>query len=151
MKVTKNTAIVLAVVVCGMAAFVYLTRIADPVARRTSETNSEKAGAPLAEVKVPASFSKEAATGKTFYAAVCASCHGANAAGQDGVAPPLVHPLYVPSHHGDAAFVAAVRNGARQHHWSFGNMPPLEQRLTDAELNAIILYIRELQRENGIF
>ena len=148
MKVTRNTALVLTVVVLGTAAFVYLTRAADPVA---SETISEKSGAPLAEVKVPASFSNEAATGQTLYTAVCASCHGANAAGQDGVAPPLVHPLYVPSHHGDAAFVVAARNGARQHHWSFGNMPPLEQRLTDAELNAIILYIRELQRENGIF
>jgi hypothetical protein len=43
-----------------------------------------------------------------------------------------------------------VRNGARQHHWSFGSMLPVEQILTDGEIALIILYVRELQRENGI-
>jgi len=46
--------------------------------------------------------------------------------------------------------VLAARNGVRAHHWPFGNMPPVEQRLTDGELGAIVAYVRELQRANGI-
>ena len=113
-------------------------------------TTARSAGAPMAEVVVPVEFSAQAAQGETYYTAVCASCHGANAAGQEGIAPPLVHRIYEPSHHGDMAFVMAARNGVRAHHWSFGNMPPVEQRLTDGELAAIITYVRELQRANGI-
>ena len=48
----------------------------------------------------------------------------ANAAGQNGVAPPLVHKLYEPGHHSDMAFIMAAKNGVRSHHWRFGNMPP---------------------------
>ena len=71
-------------------------------------------------------------------------------AGQEGIAPPLVHRIYEPSHHGDMAFVLAARNGVRAHHWPFGDMPPVGQPLTDGELAAIIAYVRELQRANGI-
>lgn len=106
--------------------------------------------APMVKVMLPAEFSAQAILGETYYSAVCASCHGANAAGQDGIAPPLVHRIYEPSHHGDMAFVLAARNGVRAHHWKFGNMPPVEQPLTDSELGAIITYVRELQRANGI-
>ena len=111
---------------------------------------SEASGAPLVDVVVPVTLSAQAQQGETYYNAVCASCHGTNAAGQDGIAPPFVHRIYEPSHHGDGAFVVAARNGVRAHHWSFGNMPPVPQPLTDAELGAIIAYVRELQRANGI-
>lgn len=107
-------------------------------------------GAALAAVRVPATFSAEAEAGRAYYNAVCASCHGIDAAGQDGIAPPFVHKIYEPSHHGDMAFVMAARNGVPAHHWPFGNMPPVEQRLTDAEIGAIVAYVRALQRENGI-
>jgi mono/diheme cytochrome c family protein len=107
-------------------------------------------GAPMADVIVPDELSAQARQGETYFNVVCASCHGANAAGQDGVAPPLVHRIYEPSHHGDMAFVLAARNGVRAHHWPFGDMPPVEERMTDGELGAIIAYVRELQRTNGI-
>jgi mono/diheme cytochrome c family protein len=106
--------------------------------------------AALAEVVVPASFSPLAQTGEGYFNAVCATCHGVNAAGQAGVAPPLVHRIYEPSHHGDMAFVMAARNGVRAHHWPFGDMPPVPTHLTDAEITTIITYVRELQRANGI-
>ncbi len=122
----------------------------DPASGLVSRSAPPEMGSPLAEVIVPATLSAQAQTGETYFNAVCASCHGANAAGQDGVAPPLVHRIYEPSHHGDMAFVLAARNGVRAHHWPFGNMPPVEQRLTDGELGAIVLYVRELQRANGI-
>lgn len=103
----------------------------------------------MVQVRVPADFSALAGQGKRAYAANCAACHGPDAAGQEGVAPPLIHPIYEPGHHGDGAFVRAARQGVPAHHWSFGDMPPV-QGITDPEIAAIIAYIRALQRENGI-
>lgn len=122
----------------------------EPVSASASGVSKVVAGAPLADVIVPAEFSPQARQGETYFNAVCASCHGTNAAGQDGVAPPFVHRIYEPSHHGDMAFILAARNGVRAHHWPFGDMPPIEQPLTDAVLGAIVSYVRELQRANGI-
>ena len=150
MKITTAFGLVAAISGAGAIALIYPKPIAVSAELKAKAPSQTTPGAVLANVRLPAALSAQAATGKTYYNAVCASCHGANAAGQDRVAPPLIHRLYVSSHHGDAAFVTAVRNGARQHHWPFGNMPPLERRLTDSELNAIIIYIRELQRETGI-
>jgi len=98
-------------------------------------------------VTVPA-LSPLAKTGERAFAADCARCHGVNGAGTDR-GPPLIHDLYNPGHHPDAAFVRAVRYGVRQHHWPYGNMPPRPE-VSDAELAAIIRYVRELQRANGI-
>ena len=116
---------------------------------QTVKTAPATPGAVLAKVRLPTTLSAKAAGGQTYYDAACASCHGKNAAGQDGIAPPLVHQIYQPSHHGDAAFLVAVRKGARQHHWSIGSMLPVQKKLTDGEIAAITLYVRELQRENG--
>lgn len=110
---------------------------------------AELAPAPLAEVLVPASLSEAEAMGERAFDALCAICHGTNAAGRDGIAPPLVHRIYHPGHHSDAAFHIAVQNGVRAHHWSFGNMPPIEG-VTRAEVETIVAYVRALQRENGI-
>lgn len=103
----------------------------------------------MVQVAMPAALTAQGADGERAFAANCASCHGENAAGRDGIAPPLVHKIYEPSHHGDMSFVIAVRNGVRAHHWSFGGMPPVEG-VTDSEITAIIAYVRELQRANGI-
>ena len=133
-------------------AILYWTQ--NQAAERSSATAapdaSQRSGKPLAEVMHPAALSAQTRQGEVYYNAVCASCHGTNAAGQDGIAPPLVHRIYEPSHHGDEAFVLAARNGVPAHHWSFGDMPPVAQPLTDAELDAIVAYVRELQRANGI-
>ena len=66
-----------------------------------------------------------------------------------GVAPPLIHKIYEPSHHGDESFQRAVAVGVRAHHWKFGNMPAIEG-LTRGDVKAIIAYVRELQEANGI-
>ncbi len=141
------------VVVLIAAAGWYLTQslaTENPVSAVPSGASKAVAGAPLANVVVPAELSARAQQGEKYFNSVCASCHGANAAGQDGVAPPFVHRIYEPSHHGDMAFILAARNGVRAHHWPFGDMPPIEQPLTDAVLGAIVSYVRELQRANGI-
>ncbi|MEX2650314.1 MAG: cytochrome c [Alphaproteobacteria bacterium] len=98
-------------------------------------------------VAVPV-LSSEAQAGARSYEANCAQCHGVHAAGSDR-GPPLVHAVYNAGHHADIAFVLAARLGARQHHWSFGDMPPQPQ-LKDGEITAIIRYVRELQEANGI-
>ena len=106
-------------------------------------------GASIVEVKLPLELSPDAQIGKRAFDAKCAACHGDNAAGQKGAAPPLVHKIYEPSHHADMTFVMAVQNGVRAHHWPFGNMPPVEG-LTQGAVKYITRYVRELQRENGI-
>ena len=106
-------------------------------------------GTPMVEVRLPESLSTQAQLGQIGFDALCVECHGENAAGRNGVAPPLVHRIYEPSHHGDAAFLLAAQNGVRAHHWNFGNMPPVEG-VTRADVMAITAYVRELQRANGI-
>ena len=105
-------------------------------------------GPPLVAVMVPSLGADERA-GEAAYNTRCASCHGANAAGQDGIAPPLVHRIYEPGHHGDQAFLVAAQLGVRAHHWRFGDMPPVEG-ITEAEVVSIVTYVRALQRANGI-
>lgn len=112
------------------------------------QKTSENQGAALVEIEVP-DLSDRAKLGKLVFDTSCAACHGENAVGQDGVAPPLVHIIYEPNHHGDAAFLLAAKNGVRAHHWPFGNMPPV-QNVSDDSVKLIIDYVRELQRANGI-
>ncbi|WP_375266057.1 c-type cytochrome [Planktotalea sp.] len=103
----------------------------------------------MTDVILPEVLSENALIGKRAFEASCASCHGTNAAGQEGVAPPLIHKIYEPSHHGDESFQRASALGVRAHHWRFGDMPAVEG-ITRGEVTFIITYIRELQRANGI-
>ena len=103
----------------------------------------------LADVLLPETLSQNAQIGQLGFEAKCAACHGVNAAGKDGIAPPLIHIIYEPSHHGDEAFQRAAAEGIRGHHLPFGDMPPVEG-VTRGDVTMIIAYIRELQRANGI-
>lgn len=87
-------------------------------------------------------------SGKLLFEANCASCHGLKGAGTDK-GPPLVHDIYNPGHHSDAAFFLAAQQGVRQHHWRFGNMPP-QRQVSEPQITAIVQYVRELQVANGI-
>lgn len=96
---------------------------------------------------IPA-LSAEAQRGQSAFVEHCQICHGDNGRGtRDG--PPLVHRIYEPSHHSDASFVRAVRQGVVAHHWRFGHMPQLPA-VSNQELSDIIHYVRTLQRANGI-
>lgn len=90
----------------------------------------------------------EFAEGKDLFEQNCSQCHGPAADGSAS-GPPLVHKIYEPSHHADAAFILAARNGVRAHHWRFGDMPPVEG-VTDAVVLEIVAYVRWLQRQVGI-
>lgn len=114
----------------------------------TSLNTPDPTSEPMVEVTVPELNAVEA-TGQALFDNNCATCHGKNAAGQDGVAPPLVHMIYEPGHHADISFQRAAKLGVRAHHWPFGNMPPVES-VDEASVSKIISYVRALQRANGI-
>jgi len=109
--------------------------------------NAPGPGGALVRVTVP-ELSAEARAGKQVFDASCAQCHGRNAAGSDH-GPPLVHQIYNPGHHSDAAFFAAAARGSPQHHWHFGDMPPQPQ-VSRGQVAEIVRYVRELQLANGI-
>lgn len=90
----------------------------------------------------------DAAAGQEAFETHCITCHGPEGQGTDQ-GPPLVHIVYEPSHHGDEAFRSAVASGVTPHHWDFGPMPPVPG-ISESETDAVIAYVRELQREAGI-
>lgn len=137
MKRWQSLAIIVAVM--AVALWSYRAQMSSP---------PEATGLPMVDVAVP-ELSPIAHRGEQLFNENCAACHGAKAAGQQGVAPPLVHVIYEPSHHADAAFYRAASQGVRGHHWPFGNMPPVPGVSRD-DVTAIIAYVRELQRANGI-
>ncbi|GAA6189936.1 cytochrome c [Litorivita sp. NS0012-18] len=143
-KFTLAGAAVLAVALGAYA----VTRSSEQTAP-VQETTAPADGAPMVAVTLPDTLSPEGTMGKRAFDAVCADCHGENAAGKMGIAPPLIHKIYEPSHHGDMAFQMAAANGVRAHHWKFGDMPP-QPEVTRADVIAITAYIREVQRANGI-
>ena len=112
-------------------------------------TGPAATGDPMVQVTAPATLSAQAADGARAFAANCASCHGENGAGRDGIAPPLIHKIYEPSHHSDESFQVAVARGVQPHHWDFGPMPPLPG-LERSDVEDIIAYVRAEQRAAGI-
>jgi len=96
----------------------------------------------------PGPVPAELAKGESDYNAYCRSCHGLLGSGTTA-GPPLVHRIYEPSHHADAAFQLAVTRGVRAHHWTFGDMPPLPT-MDSAGIAAVTAYVRWLQRQAGI-
>ncbi len=64
--------------------------------------------------------------------------------------PPLVHNIYNPNHHADITFRWAVERGVKAHHWNFGDMPK-QGGVKQQEVEAIIKYVRDIQKEAGIY
>jgi len=127
------------ILVAAAAVFVWAGRSGEPVTGESAAT---------ADVAVPP-LDATTKLGERLYNDNCASCHGVNAAGQQGIAPPLIHKIYEPGHHADGAFYLAVQQGVRAHHWPFGDMPPVEG-LTLGDVGKIVAYIRLVQQTNGI-
>jgi len=115
-----------------------------------TEQNNTDTGEPIVEISLPLKLSEESAQGKRLFEQNCMVCHGKNAVGQQGIAPPLIHKIYEPSHHNDESFQRAVANGVVAHHWPFGNMPVIPN-LNRQDVAKIIRYVREIQQANSIF
>jgi mono/diheme cytochrome c family protein len=99
---------------------------------------------PSTSQPVPPQF----ATGEALFNTHCAACHGPSAVGTNQ-GPSLLARVYVPSHHSDASFYLAVKQGVRAHHWLYGDMPALPH-VTQDEVTKIISYVRWLQQQAGI-
>lgn len=99
------------------------------------------------EVQIPIQDSDLVSVGEELYASNCAACHGADLRGTDR-GPSHLSEIYKPDHHADGAFVFAVQAGSRAHHWSFGDMPPIEG-LSGEDVEAIVAFVREQQRVHG--
>lgn len=125
------------------AALIALVMLAG-CANDPPEAGTNEFAATIQQVQVPAEFT----AGETAFNQNCAACHGERGLGTDQ-GPPLINMIYEPNHHGDMAFFMAASRGVQAHHWNFGNMPPLPQVSTE-EMQAIVPYIRFLQRQVGI-
>lgn len=95
--------------------------------------------------RVPFKF----AVGKKKFQESCSVCHGNWLEGTKQ-GPPLLHALYKPSHHADAAFYRAALNGVRAHHWKFGNMSPVPG-ITGKDMDSIVPFIRWYQQAKGLY
>jgi len=89
------------------------------------------------------------ARGQMLYEENCSGCHGMQLDGTDK-GPPLVHPFYKPSHHGDEAFYRAALQGTRQHHWNFGDMPPVAG-MTPQKMDSLLPYVRYYQQQKKLY
>lgn len=108
-----------------------------------SNNQVESDTAPTTTVSTP-----DPVRGAALFAANCAACHGQNARGSNQ-GPPLIHRIYEPSHHDDFSFYRAVSSGSRQHHWQFGDMPPVPG-VSFEDTSHIIAWVRQQQRRAGI-
>lgn len=90
----------------------------------------------------------DVAAGEEQFQRSCAVCHGPDAMGTER-GPSFLSDIYVPSHHPDGAFLAAVRTGVQPHHWDFGPMPPVPS-LSDEQVADIVAWVRMRQREAGL-
>jgi cytochrome c5 len=97
------------------------------------------------DVQIPFELGK----GQMLYEKYCSSCHGAQLNGTDK-GPPLIHPFYKPSHHGDRAFYNAALKGTRQHHWEFGDMPPVVG-MTQKKMDSLVPFVRYYQKQKGLY
>ncbi|WP_067337976.1 cytochrome-c oxidase, cbb3-type subunit III [Stappia indica] len=76
--------------------------------------------------------------GQEVFATTCAACHGENGEGiRDVGAPNLTDPYWV--YGGDLDTIIASVHGGRQ-----GHMPTWDERLTDAEIKTLALYVHDL-------
>lgn len=130
MSLKRITVLLVLAAAAGVAGYLHFGKNDDTVG----------SGPPMVAINVPEVLSAPALAGQKTWEANCASCHGRDAAGQDGLAPPLVHIIYEPGHHGDESFQRAVALGVRAHHWPFGDMAPVEG-LSRSDVAEIIAYV----------
>jgi mono/diheme cytochrome c family protein len=104
-------------------------------------------GSSAQSTAAPAPSTAMVDAGADLYAAHCAQCHGPDLRGTVK-GPSFLSIVYEPGHHSDAAFVLAVAQGVRAHHWDFGPMPPIEG-LSPTDVEAIIAFIRDRQETEG--
>jgi cytochrome c6 len=82
-------------------------------------------------------------TGKSLFTSKCALCHGADASGQTAIGKSLKIPdLHSPEVQklSDAELKAIISGGKNK-------MPPFKGKLSDAQIDQVVSYIRELAKK----
>jgi mono/diheme cytochrome c family protein len=139
-----------AIIVCGIAIMIVMLPGLTIQNASTAAMNHGPAGpSPITGLPKNPSVPFQFGRGMQKFQEKCSSCHGRWAEGTAKNGPPLVHRFYVPSHHGDDAFFRAAQSGVNAHHWSFGDMPPVNG-INNQDIKQIVQFIRWWQRENGI-
>lgn len=108
-------------------------------------TFSSSAAQAQIDIEIPFIYAK----GQMLFNKNCSSCHNVDLSGSD-IGPPLLHPYYKPSHHGDEAFYKAALNGTRAHHWKFGDMPAVKG-MTREKMKSIVPYVRYFQKQKKLY
>ena len=131
-----------------VVTLVLLTMIACGGESDPPRATTESKGTEQVPATGPA-LSDTARAGEELFNVNCSVCHGVGATGTSQ-GPSLLDGVYHPGHHPDFSFRNAVRQGVKQHHWVFGDMPPVAGVSSD-DVDKIICYVREMQRADGIF
>lgn len=122
----RRTIILLAVIVIGGLAY---TIWPAKVQNSQNSADAPVAGGAIANVILPDTLTQNAQIGKRAFEISCASCHGVNAAGQGGIAPPLVHIIYETSQHLTLTMMGGAMGGRHDgdNIWAFNNVSDLQE------------------------
>ena len=126
------------------AAAVAVAALAGVAACSDSDSDGDAGGGGLGAGDEQAD---DLALGEEVYGEACASCHGSDLRGTDR-GPSHLSIVYEPGHHPDESFRSAIREGSPAHHWTFGDMPPVDG-LDDEQVDAVIAYVRDVQEREG--
>lgn len=96
----------------------------------------------------------DAGKGQTTYEASCAACHGMDAYGLPGIGKDLANPSDWMKQQSDAQLAQMIKQGrpvSDPENSTGVDMPPKggNPALSDDDINDIIAYLRQLQKENG--
>lgn len=103
----------------------------------------------LTAVAVAGCGPSEPADPAALFANNCAVCHGPAGEGVDGQGPSLLEDAYLADALSDEAIASAVRTGLASSDDRWAPMPSFP-RFDDAELDAVVGYVRELQRRAAL-
>lgn len=141
-------AVVAIAVACGAdASDAGESAVTEPLPTTAAAALAEPADGVAASVPTSAGTALAVPDGAAVYQQYCAECHGVDLRGTDK-GPSQLSIIYEPNHHGDYAYRVAIRDGTREHHWWFGDMPPVEG-ITDLEIEKVISFIRAEQQRLG--
>lgn len=146
MKITRTITAVL--IAAGLAACDSQPEPAKPPAPKTAPSVAPDAAKP-ATVR-PTVDPQVLARGEQVFKQNCAVCHGDRAQGAPNWEKPGPDGKYPPPpldgsahawHHPRAGLVQVIKQGTQK---IGGNMPPWQGKLSDAEIDAVILYFQSL-------
>jgi len=96
-------------------------------------------------IKPQKSVPEDYVAGQKYFHQVCATCHGADAAGGNK-APTFLQEKFHPKNITNGKIAKTILNGS-----SSGAMPSQKNKVNDEQIREIIKYIRFSQREAGVY